>query len=360
MGAYVGDTNRDGHFNSADERGSDLSRNESVGTGSAALRSMRKGVIFQHIANPKEWNYKGNSDGSYGSGSGLDGGRYGFRFHYNPSTIDYGMGVNEGGVNPALIMSGKASSAPITSNNMPTIRFQFFLSRIEDMMLLSPKEASANLWEKQYADAYRRWEWELSVAQKMGDTVRVRDLRSARPRRSDFKTAFQPVVPRDEEMTYFYGKTLSEETVTGIYERGTGYDLEFLFRTMLGKPWDTLLRRETADVGIAFGVPMVLDFSAGAHPGNRQHGQRYLGRVSAISYTHLSFSRRMVPMWTQVAIDFVRYPDVKNQGGTTNYTGMAGPRSPVLAENWEQSGFPASESGMSADAIDRWYSPNGN
>lgn len=238
-------------------------RSTVLGSDSAKVRRARKGVLFQHTANASEWNINGKDEDS-----GLGKNRYGFRFHYNPSTVDHGMGIGGTNINMSVVMSGAGQSMPITTDNMPTVTFQIFLNRIEDMMLISsPKSKSGEGTSGLY-------------------------------------------IPSVEDQNYIYGRQLSDADFRGIYNRGTGYDLEFLFRALLGRPWKTLLRGRTADVGIAFGVPMILDLSAGIAPGLVPHGQRYLGRVDSISYSHLSFNSRMVPMWTQVGITFVRYPDI--------------------------------------------------
>lgn len=286
--------------------GGTASRASVLGNNSIRDRRALKGVIYQHIAHPDEWeitdeniqNLQDIGAGTYSKDAGRPKNvRYGFRFHYNPSTIDFGLALSNDGLNPALIISGMAKSMPITSpEGSPTIRVQFFLNRMEDMTLLARNAIPA----KQMA-AYRdaRDVWEASAGVKG----------SVRPTR--------PIPEREvteEQLKYFYGRNLLQEEIDGIYERGTGYDLEFLFRSILGRPWPTLLRGNTADVGIAFGMPMILDLSVQQDPGGGvtgTGGNRYLGRLNSVSYSHLSFDHRMVPIWTQCAMDFLRYPDAK-------------------------------------------------
>jgi hypothetical protein len=284
-------------------------RSQMMGPDGYATRMLRKGVIFQHIANDKEWEYDqfSNESGAYKKGNGRDGNRYGFRFHYNPSTLRYGMGVSNDGINPAIIMSGAGQSMPITPGDNPaTVGFTLYLNRIEDMALIDGQRAAR---VDPYQEALRNWQRQLENAYTTNNSSLVVTVMNQKPKKSQYRNV-QPTIPSGKVIQYFYGQGMTEQHLNGIYERGTGYDLEFLFRTLLGKPWKTLLRGSTADVGIAFGVPMILDFNSGANPGAVQHGQRYLGRVSSISYNHLSFNRRMVPMWTEVNIDFLRYPDV--------------------------------------------------
>jgi hypothetical protein len=86
----------------------------------------------------------------------------------------------------------------------------------------------------------------------------------------------------------------------GILDRGTGYDLEYLFRTALGRPWVTQLRGTTADLGVVVGLPMMLNLGG---------GMKYSGRLTGLTYTHRYFTQDMVPMFTDVQITFTRMPD---------------------------------------------------
>jgi hypothetical protein len=328
MGAYL-DDNGGMDTTSKDPYGH---RSQIMGPDGANLRRNRKGVMFQHTQYPKEWVETGVNGARK---TVTDQNRYGFRFHYNPSTIEHGMGLNDVAINTSLIMSGLDQSMPITTDNMPTVRFQLFLNRIEDMMLITPAENKA-AEERAYKKAHNAWKSRLAALQKTNFQAYLREIQRE-PKRAEYVTTNSGlVVPDDATMRYFYGRTLTEKEITGIYSRGTLYDLEFLFRALLGKPWDTLLRGKTADVGVAFGVPMVLDFNAGVNPGEISHGQRYLGRVSEISYAHLSFNERMVPMWTSVSLLFVRYPDAKNDGSVTainTWSDSASPIGPTSADN---------------------------
>lgn len=265
-------------------------RRQILGPNTYQNRFFLKGVIYSHFAYPAERNYKGTDV------SATDGLRYGMRFHYNPSSIQMGLGIDNNMVNISTIFSGLDDSMPIMPGALGGLSFTLFLNRIEDMMLLSPNGSGG-------------------------------------------KTPGGVVRPSAADMNYFYGRQLTNKEIDGIYYKGTGYDLEYLFRSVLGKPYNTMLRGETADIGIAFGVPQILDFSAGAEPNKRRSGLRYLGRVEQISYQHLSFNRKMVPLWTQVDITFTRYPDLTDKapesGTKTPKAKSPGPQSPTFADNWD-------------------------
>lgn len=181
----------------------------------------------------------------------LDNRSYGFRFHYNPSTIAMSAGVSTD-VNPALIISERTTWTPITPPENPaTIGVTLYLNRIEDMSFF-----------KKTNGGYR---WATNNRQGVYD-----------------------------------GRPPSAAEIEGIMTRGTEYDLEFLFRTILGRPYPTLLRGRTADIGLIWGTPVQLWLS---------RAMRFKGRVTGLSWNHRSFNRFMVPMWTEVNIQFTRYPD---------------------------------------------------
>ena len=183
----------------------------------------------------------------------LSGGKtYGFRFHYNPSTISMGVGISKN-VNPALIISGRDTFQPFAGGDNPgAVNVTLYLNRIEDFTYL-----------------------------RQG---------------SNGQFQLRPSAPAN----LYEGRTPNQEELQGIATRGTEYDLEFLFRTIMGRPFPTVLRGKTADLGMIWGTPCQLWLS---------RRMRYRGRVTNIQWSHRSFNRFMVPLWTEVNIAFARYPD---------------------------------------------------
>jgi hypothetical protein len=262
-------------------------RNVILGPDSFPYRNLLKGVLYQDANTSHTTDgtsaWDAPPDSPYEGFKVLGNARYGFRFHYNPSLIDFSVNADVTTIDPGLILSGATRAMPIAPASLPTINFSLVINRIEDISALS---------EGSYA-------------------------------RNDMK--------------YYYGRELTQEEIDGIIRRGTGYDMEFLFRAMLGRPYQTELRGETADIGIVFGLPLILDFSPrhNIKQGvartvtngvgtpttlpldelrfNDQHGQRYWGRVIGISYTHREFNRNMVPMFTEVSVSFARFPDAKGE-----------------------------------------------
>lgn len=196
-----------------------------------------------------------NVDPKVVSALSQDGKNYGFRFHYNPSQIGMASAMVSG-INPALIMTGRDTTVPIGGLDSGTgsISITMYLNRIEDMSFIKRRGGSYVL-----------------------------------------------NAPEGIRRRLYEGRNLNQEEMEGIVNRGTEYDLEFLFRTIMGKPFPTNLRGMTADLGIIWGTPTQLWLSK---------RMRYRGRVTGIQWSHRSFTRFMVPMWTEVSLTFTRYPDV--------------------------------------------------
>lgn len=269
VGVHVGDDDGEGYGYK------DLSAPNSystfLGTGGSKRRINRKGTIRQYILNEKHWEVAGESgsvvtgysgkksnkktEASWNQGDSIldDKYSYGFRFHYNPSEIAFTAAPVDG-VDPAVIMSPIEMAMPVIDG--ATISMNLYLNRIEDMSMLS------------------------------GENGKAKD----------------PKVWRRSLYSVYGNKQITDNDVSELARRGTGYDLEFLFRAALGRPYKTALRKTTADVGIIVGLPLILDLGP---------GMRYSGRLSSLSYTHNSFTENMTPMFTTVSIGFSRFPDAQ-------------------------------------------------
>lgn len=166
---------------------------------------------------------------------------YGFRFHYNPTSIQYGTTTNTSidwllnSTDPANLLGGNT-----------VVEVELLLNRILDMTA----------------------------------------LKSGKP-------------------ATYGGVKLGEEDVKGILNRGTEYDLEFLYRCLNGDPEEKnyLLSYpgKTADFGYITGTPLWFHF---------HDSMRYYGSVSSLNVTHKIFNSNMVPMLSTVKITFIRYPSI--------------------------------------------------
>lgn len=235
-------------------------RSDLLGSGGYGTRIGRKGYIRQYLRYANDWRAEVPSEVEPEAEGAIDwtnadalvepGKRYGFRFHYNPSSIEFGIQKRDD-VNPAIVMSMPTRVMPITNGNGGnTISVRLFLNRIEDYSLIKYNSKS-----KQF---------ELL----------------------------------DESM--YGGKKLSQEDMKGIVERGTMWDMEYFFRACIGRPFKSEFRGTTADFGFIFGVPLELKLG---------QSMRYYGRIEGASYAHTSFTQNMVPLFTELSFTYVRYPD---------------------------------------------------
>ena len=201
---------------------------------------------------------------------------YGFRFLYNPTTVDMGWGVSTQ-VNWDYEALGKDKASAIAMGILQsTITFNLVLNRIQDLSVI---EASKT-------DATTGASTELTISSNDAG-----------------------VFP------WSTTHTLTSEDVVGLYQKGTMYDMEFFFRTVMGlnADYQSTLNGKTADRGWLNAVPIELHLGDGLH---------YLVRVTSLDVNHTIFNDRMVPILSQVSITCARYydgPDLSSsQVVTTN------------------------------------------
>ncbi len=93
-----------------------------------------------------------------------------------------------------------------------------------------------------------------------------------------------------------YQPAISEEEFEQIKERGTHYDLEFIYRIANGRH-NTSSRDETGDIGVL--LPNPSDLILGPF--------RSYGSIISVSATDQMYSADMVPMLTKVQVSFQRF-----------------------------------------------------
>jgi hypothetical protein len=170
---------------------------------------------------------------------------WGFRFMYNPETINYSVSGT-----PFDYTLGNADPAILITGNM-SINLTLLLNRQADMTEL---------------------------------------LSTNSPTKS-------PYTPE-----------LSEASRLGILNRGTEYDLEFLYRVCNGDPstttgQDALLGYDgiTSDSGLLKQTPVWMHL---------HNSYKIFGAVANLDVTHRVFDRRMVPILTEVKLTINRYPAI--------------------------------------------------
>lgn len=191
--------------------------------------------------------------------------KFGFRFMYNPPQLSFSIGV-PANVNASYILQSPDTGLPITSTGS-TVNLQLEIMRVDDMSVISwaieQAKNDSQLLNKLYGTGAATLPSHLPDPSRVSNGVTVEDLEAIR-------------------------------------DKGTMYDLDFLFKTTLGRQWNTVYRGTTADIGIAFSQPLMLYLSK---------SMVYRARLTSINYTHLLFTPEMVPMHTVLSLGFQRIPD---------------------------------------------------
>jgi hypothetical protein len=220
---------------------------------------LERGRIFQDKLSAEVMN---RSALSLGTGSKAKAQQWGFRFMYNPEVIGYSTSGNN---SIDWTFGSKDSATSLTGNQ--TVKVELLISRISDLSYLNMAAAK-----------------------------------------------------RDE--TAAYGRPLQDEERYGLLNRGTEYDLEFLYRCLNGDPEENTMLldenyganighkeyRRSADIGYITGIPLWMYLGPNL---------RYFGSVTGINVTHKIFDLNMVPMLSVISIDFTRYPAMFNIEGDT-------------------------------------------
>ena len=212
---------------------------------------------------------------SISSGSGFlpDPTPYGFKFLYNPSSVSMSWGLVDS-FNPPYEQTGQDPAAAVGAGILSSsITLSLMLNRIGDMTVLNSDGLISSI------------QTQVPINPNTGYVTGG--------------SSPQPVYPG---VTDYYPFNVSNDDLKMIYQKGTMYDLEYLFRTVGGfnATYNSYLNGKTADVGWLQPIPVEL------HLGN---SLRYLVRVSELDVQHIMFNERMVPTLTQVNLTLSRYYD---------------------------------------------------
>lgn len=227
-----------------------------------------KGVIQMNV------NFNSAVMSGLTTGSKYDDQLYGFRFLYNPKEVAMTWGLAEG-VNWEAVQTGLDKSTPISTGLLnSTISFSLLLNRMGDMQYLN-------------------------------EDGLIPEVKNPYPSFNRSK-----------------GKTLNKE-LSEIYKRGTMYDLEYLFKTIMGinSTYKSGLNGETADKGWLQGIPVDL------HLGD---GLRYQVRIGSLDVNHSIFNDRMVPILSTVNITCHRFYDLAQTPSNTSAAARGGGRGALL------------------------------
>jgi len=204
--------------------------------------------------------------------SKIDTNLYGFKFLYNPTTVNMSWGVSAA-VNPVYESLSLDAATPLAAGLIQsTVSFELLLNRIEDF---------------KYID-----ENGLKKVQT-GSTTTKAYLGS------ELSQITSPIYTNIENP---YPYPVSDTELKLIYKKGTMYDLEYLFRTLMGfnTKITSALNGETSDRG------WLTNLSIELHLGS---GLRYRVRVSSLEVQHIMFNERMTPILSKVTMTCTRYAD---------------------------------------------------
>jgi hypothetical protein len=170
---------------------------------------------------------------------------WGFRFMYNPETISYSVGGS-----PFDYTMGAQDQALLITGNM-SVELTLLLNRVVDMTELQSTDSPS-------------------------------------------KSPYTPA--------------LDEEAKRGLLNRGTEYDIEYLYRVCNGDPstttgQDPLLGYAglTSDSGLLKQTPVWLHL---------HNSYKIFGAVSNLAVEHRQFDKRMVPILSTVKLTINRYPAI--------------------------------------------------
>ena len=216
---------------------------------------LERGKIFQDALSASVLNQVNTGGKPPGKG---EANQWGFRFMYNPTSFSYSTAAN----NSIDWTYGSKDTAALLAGNQ-TVQLQLYLNRIVDLNYLNVLYGN--------------------TSNKIGQDI------------------YNQVSP-----TIAYGRELSLQEREGILNRGTEYDLEFLYRCLTGDPQtnnpllnDNLRKTGSADIGYITGIPLWLYLN---------DNLRYFGSVSGFEVNHLIFNTEMVPTLSVVTLSFGRYP----------------------------------------------------
>jgi hypothetical protein len=195
---------------------------------------------------------------------------YGFQFLYNPSTISVNYAAKDMGVDIGYELSGQDKSTPIQGTG--SIAFQVFINRTFDLAVLN-SDGTFKGSDPRYRSG--------SVA----DLVDTGVLPPPSSQPSSFNV---------------YGVDIDPTELKKLAKKGTMYDLEYLFYTLVGWDIKTQLRGTTPDFGVLLNRKVEIHLGAPI---------RYLGFVSNLDITHTIFNENMIPMFTTVNFSIVIIPD---------------------------------------------------
>ena len=194
--------------------------------------------------------------------------RYGFRFLYNPTAISMDSVIND---KIQIDASQDGDNAMyIGAGGMGTISMELFLNRIPDVT--GDPDTTIDVW----------WQEELAMRGTMVDIDYLyRVANGIWTVEDSFTVPLVPTVPDTP-------KDSGSRSERSDRKRKPDPDKD---------PVQSIASRKTGDIGILIPTPTWLSIGT---------AMKYYGWLSSINYTHILFSRDMVPLLTRASITFQR------------------------------------------------------
>jgi hypothetical protein len=126
-----------------------------------------------------------------------------------------------------------------------------------------------------------------------------------------------------------YTPALKPDQINGLLNRGTEFDIEYLYRVCNGdpdpkgnNPMITYSNGISSDIGILKALPVWLVFN---------DNMKLFGSVTSLTVNHVMFNLDMIPIFSTIDISFTRYPAIfnVNQTGTGTTTGIEAYKSAI-------------------------------
>ena len=191
--------------------------------------------------------------------------KYGFKFLYNPTTVSMAWGLMSS-MDPFYESTQMEKFQVVASSLMSsTVSFQLMLNRIKDFDYIDGTGLRGG-----------------AIPQYVNTTT-LSGIQAASKNNP-------------------YPETVPNKDLAEIYNKGTMYDLEYLFKTINGPDGTFVsdLNGTTADRG--WMRPTIVEL----HLGN---SMRYRVRISEFAVNHLMFNNRMVPLLSTVTLTCSRFVD---------------------------------------------------
>lgn len=242
-----------------------------------ATTKYRRGRIYWYARVDNE--YVNSKTYNVGTGSYKDDPRYGFQFMWNPTEISTSVATNLS-VTPTF--ADKFASVVGAFPSGQTLSVSLVIDRTNDFACLNSLNLNSS---------------DLSYIDRLSDPNTFNDQIGAHG--AKFKKgaeSFLEVLGYDHNNSFDYGfaETLLDKVVN-LVRYGTTADLEYLYKAINGPGWTNVATgRDSSEIG--FLRPTLLRIDLGP--------LSYLGYVSAMSVTHVKFTKGMIPMTTELNLQF--------------------------------------------------------